>query len=151
MHLRSSASTTAGTTSFVPNSQVETLTSGQGSALVGAAMTPAKMAAYRALLETRKLQAKMQQLKHNAQIRALALTEAAAKAQATGREALPSIAVGKDLNSRGFAPQLCEVADVADKLLDARQGRIPSGADALDNGNPLLIAQLNKIRLSASL
>ena len=31
-----------------------------------------------------------------------------------------------DLNARGFAPRLCEVADMADKLLDAR-GRKPIG------------------------
>jgi hypothetical protein len=28
-----------------------------------------------------------------------------------------------DLDSRGFAPRLCEVADMADKLLDARGGK----------------------------
>jgi len=27
-----------------------------------------------------------------------------------------------DLDSRGFAPQLCEVADIADKLLTTRGG-----------------------------
>jgi len=32
-----------------------------------------------------------------------------------------------------------------------RWGYVPSGADALDNGNPLLIAWLNKLRLSTSL
>jgi helix-turn-helix, Psq domain len=29
-----------------------------------------------------------------------------------------------DLNSRGFAPRLCEVADMADKLLAARGGKL---------------------------
>jgi len=32
-----------------------------------------------------------------------------------------------------------------------RWGYVPSGTDALDNGNPLLIAWLNKLRLSTSL
>src|SRR3954447_23856018 len=34
---------------------------------------------------------------------------------------------------------------------DKRRGCVPSGADALDNGNPLSIARLNELRSSTSL